>query len=165
MRTRPHRDTANRQARGRSGIAAVEFGLMAPLLLILLTGVGEIGIAAYQTMQVQAAVEAGALYAVKHPPSSPSDSVALTAIGTAVTSGTGTTGITANPAPTSYCGCPAATGVVSQAADCATVCSLDSKAPGQYVQVNASITHTTLLPYLSLPLPATLTASSTVKVK
>jgi Flp pilus assembly protein TadG len=143
----------------------VEFALMAPLLLILLTGVGEIGIAAYQTLQVQAAAEAAALYAVKHPPSSPSDSAALTAIGTAVTNGTGTTGITASPAPTSFCGCPAAGGVVSQATDCTTVCSLDSKAPGQYVLVSATITHTILLPYLSLPLPATLTASSTVRVK
>jgi Flp pilus assembly protein TadG len=165
MKTQPNNDRSGLPGRGRDGIAAVEFGLMAPLLLILLTGVGEIGIAAYQSLQVQAAVEAGALYAVKHPPSSPSDTTGLNAIGTAVTSGTATAGITASPAPTAFCGCPATTGIVSQGSNCTTVCSSDSKAPGQYVLVNAKITHTTLLPYLSLPLPATLTASSTVRVR
>ena len=165
MKMQPDNGRAGPPSRLMDGIAAVEFGLMAPMLLILLTGVGEIGIAAYQRMQVQAAVEAGALYAVKHPPASTSDTTGLNAIGVAVTSGTASTGITASPAPTSFCGCPAAAGVVSQGTDCTTVCSLDSKAPGKYVLVNAAITHTTLLPYLSLPLPATLTASSTVRVK
>ena len=148
------------------GVAAVEFALVAPLLLILLTGIGEIGIASHQKMQVQAAVEAGALYAVKH---GAADGAALTAIGNAVVkvNGAGTAGITADPAPTSFYGCPKTSGdpgIVSQNSDSTTVCAGDHKLPGQYVKVNAKISHTTLLPYLHLSL-TTLTASATVRVK
>jgi hypothetical protein len=124
----------------------------------MLGGIVEIGMAGYQAMQVQASVEAGALYAAQNGASN------LAAIGQAVVNATGTSGITATPAPTSFCGCPAAGGVASQGSNCTTACS-DGTAPGQYVQVNASIAHQTIMPYLQLPLPATLTARSTVRVQ
>lgn len=158
MTTQPHGITASRWC---GGVAAVEFALVAPLLLTLLTGIGEIGIAAHQKMQVQAAVEAGALYAAKNGAGN------LTAIGNAVVNGTGTYGISADPAPTSFYGCPKTSGdpgIVSQGTNSTTVCAGDSKLPGQYVTVNARITHTTLLPYLDLSL-TTLSASATVRVK
>ena len=142
----------------RQGTAAIEFGLVSPLLLILLTGIVEIGIATYQEIQLQTAVEAGALYAAAHGASN------LTAIGQAGVGATGNTNITAIPAPTKFCGCPTAAGVVSQNADCTTVCA-DGKAPGQYVKVNAKVTHQTIMPYLSLRLPAALTASVTVRIQ
>ena len=81
--------------------------------------------------------------------------------------GTGTYGISADPAPTSFYGCPKTSGdpgIVSQGTNSTTVCAGDSKLPGQYVTVNARITHTTLLPYLDLSL-TTLSASATVRVK
>jgi Flp pilus assembly protein TadG len=161
MTAQPHGITASRWC---GGVAAVEFALVAPLLLTLLTGIGEIGIAAHQKMQVQAAVEAGALYAARH---GAADGAALTAIGNAVVNGTGTYGISAVPAPTSFYGCPKTSGdpgIVSQGTNSTTVCAGDSKLPGQYVTVNAKITHTTLLPYLHLSL-TTLSASATVRVK
>jgi Flp pilus assembly protein TadG len=166
MTMRPHRGKADsRWTRCTDGIAAVEFALMAPLLLILLTGAGEIGIAAVQKMQLQAAVEAGELYALKHPPQlPPNNQPGLTAIDSAVTS-SGPSGITKNGGATSFCGCPTTSGtagIVSQG-NCTTVCS-DGKPPSYYVTVNAAITHNTLLPYLNLNL-ATLTASSTVRVQ
>ena len=142
----------------REGTAAIEFGLFSPLLLILLAAIVEIGLATYQEMQLQAAVEAGALYAAKHGASN------LTAIGQAVVNSTATSGITASPAPTTFCGCPTAAGIVSQGTNCTTVCASGS-APGHYVTVNAAVTHQTIMPYLSLPLPATLTASITVRVQ
>jgi Flp pilus assembly protein TadG len=142
----------------RQGTAAIEFGLVSPLLLILLTAIVEIGIAAYQDIQLQTAVEAGALYAATYGAGN------LTAIGQAVVNATGNTAITASPAPTKFCGCPAAAGVVSQGADCTTACA-DGKAPGQYVKVNAQVAHYTIMPYLSLALPATLTASVTVRIQ
>jgi hypothetical protein len=103
-------------------------------------------------------VEAGALYAAQNGANN------LTAIGQAVVNATGTAGITATPAPTTFCGCPASTGVVSQGGDCRTACT-DGTAPGQYVKVNAALAHQTIIPYLSLPLPATLTAQSIVRVQ
>jgi Flp pilus assembly protein TadG len=141
----------------RSGVAAIELALLSPLMLSLLTGIVEIGIAAFQAMEVQAAVQAGALYAVQNGTSS------LSAIGTAVVNATGTSGITATPAPFTFCGCPTSTGVVSQTTNCTTVCA-NNNAPGHYVTISAAIPHTTLLPYLNLPLPASLTASTTVRV-
>lgn len=142
---------------GRAGNAAVEFALVAPLLLTLLTGVVEIGMAAFQSMQVQAAAEAGALYASIHGAGS------LSAIEAAVVDATGTAGVTASPVPVVFCGCPAATGVVSQAS-CTMAC-LSGATPGEYVKVSAAISHQTIMPFLNLPLPTILTASSTIRVQ
>jgi len=147
--------------RRRSGGSAIEFAILAPLLLIILTGVVELGMAAYQAMQAQTAVEAGILYAIQNGVTSP------TAIGIAVTNATGTPGLTATPTPLVFCGCPSYTagvGVVSQGANCTTVCGDGSK-PGTYVTVSAALSHSTIMPYLKLPLPATLTASATVRVQ
>jgi Flp pilus assembly protein TadG len=144
----------------QNGTAAVEFALLAPLLLILLTGVIEIGMGVFQDMQVQAAAEAGALYAAKY------GSGNLTAIGLAVTNATSTSGITASPAPAVFCGCPTTSGITSQGSNCTTVCS-SGKLPGTYVKVSATITRTELLltPYISLGLPATFTGQSVVRVQ
>ncbi len=140
------------------GTAAVEFALISPLLLILLTGIVEIGMAGYQAMQAQAAVEAGALYAAQNGAGD------LAAIGQAVVNATGTSGLTATPAPVAFCGCPTASGVVSQNADCTTPCA-GGTAPGHYVRVSAAVPHQTIMPFLTLPLPASLTAQSTVRVQ
>jgi Flp pilus assembly protein TadG len=148
-------DRAGRRA-SRAGTAGIEFALLSPLLLIMLTGVAEIGIAGYQAMQVQAAVEAGALYAGKYGGSN------LVAVRQAIAGATATTGVVAGA--TLFCGCPTASGVISQAADCTTVCA-DGKAPGQYVQVTASLAHQKIMPFLTLPLPATLTAAVMVRVQ
>jgi Flp pilus assembly protein TadG len=143
----------------RNGTAAIEFGLLSPLLLILLTGIIELGLGAFQAMQVQAAAEAGVLYAAKHGSSD------LTAISSAVTNATGTSGITASPAPLVFCGCPTSTGITSQGSNCSTNCA-NGMLPGTYVTVSATITRTELLtPYISLGLPTTFTGSSTLRVQ
>jgi Flp pilus assembly protein TadG len=144
-----------------SGTAAVEFALLCPFMLILLTGVAEIGIAGYQAMQVQAAVEAGALYAANNG----ATTFSATNVVAAVTNATGTAGLTATPAPTAFCGCPTATGIVSQTTNCTSVCAGSGLSPGHYVTVNAAIPHQTLMPFLNLPIPATLTATSTIRVQ
>lgn len=129
----------------------------------MLTGVIEIGMAVFESMQVQAAAEAGALYAANHGGSD------LVKIAQAVTSATGTAGIAASPTPVLFCGCPTATGITSQGSDCTTLCSGSgpSTQPGTYVRVNALMTRTVILsnPYLSLPLPATFSGVSVVRTK
>ncbi|PNG27141.1 hypothetical protein CR492_05510 [Methylocella silvestris] len=136
--------------RNEAGTAALEFGLATPLLLILIAGVTEIGLAVYQGMQVSAAVEAGMMYAAKNGWSS-------SGIASAVVSASGATGLTATPAPSQFCGCPAATGIT--ATTCTSTCA-NGYAPGQYIQINAALAHQTILSNLGLPLPATLTATS-----
>ena len=137
-----------------SGTAAIEFGIAAPLLLILIAGVAEVGYAAYQAMQVQNAVEAGALYAAKYGWDS-------SRISTAVLSATGATGITASPSPAQFCGCPSVGGIA--AVLCTSTC-VDGSSPGQYVQINATATRQSLIPSGGLALPATFTARSIVRL-
>ncbi len=140
--------------------AAIEFAILAPLFLILFAGIIQIGMAAYQIMQVESAAEAGALYASKHGASS------LPNIALAVTSASSTPGITATPAPVISCGCPGAGGVVFQGSNCTSTCPGGS-IPSKYVTVSATVARTVLLssPYLSLPLPTNLTATSLVRVQ
>jgi Flp pilus assembly protein TadG len=49
-----------------AGIAAVEFGLLAPLFLIVLAGAIDIGAALYTQIRLEAAIAAGANYALVH---------------------------------------------------------------------------------------------------
>lgn len=145
----------NRGILANAGSAAIEFGLILPVLLILLAGLVEIGFAVREAMQVQDAAEAGAAYAIKYG----WNSVAISA---AVVNATGATGITASPAPVQFCGCPAAGGVTTVL--CTATCT-GGVAPGTYVRVSASITHSAILDNLSLPIPTTLTGHATVRLQ
>jgi hypothetical protein len=137
------------------GTAALEFGLAMPLLLALVIGLTEVGMVSYEAMQVKDAAEAGVIYASQHP----SD---LTGIQNAVTNATGTAGITASPAPTGFCGCPGASGIAI--GDCIVACASGS-AQGQYVRVNASLTHSKIVALPGMPDPLVLTGVSTLRVK
>jgi Flp pilus assembly protein TadG len=132
------------------GVAAIEFALLAPLLLLMLVALVEIGLTCYQAMQVQSAAEAGALYAAKYG----WDAAGIQA---AVVNATAATGLTATPAPLTYCGCPQATGITT--ASCGSTCTGGS-APGQYVEVHASVTHLMILPYPGIPSPLVLQGTS-----
>lgn len=140
--------------RRNAGSAAIEFGLAIPLLLTMLMGLVEVGYSVYEGMQVYSAVEAGALYAAKNGFNS-------AAIASAVVTATGTAGITATPAPAQFCGCPSNAGVLN--VSCSSKC-IDGSTPGTYVLISAALPHSTILPYPGLPLPATLTAQSTVRL-
>lgn len=153
--------------RSESGTAAIEFGLFIPVLLILLMGTAELGLIMYEGMQVNNAVEAGALYAATNGFNS-------AAITTAVTNAsvlpTGLNTLAATPAPTQFCGCPAATGISNSGAPAAGSCTAyaacaDGTTPGLYVQVNASLAHTVLITApTSWGIPATLTAQATIRI-
>jgi Flp pilus assembly protein TadG len=139
-----------------SGVAALEFGIFVPLLLIMIVGTVELGLSMYQAMQVNNAVESGALYAMKQGTSFNASNIAA-----AVVAASSVTGLTASPAPTTFCGC-AATAGITVSANCATPCS-NGNTPGTYVKVNASIPHATILTN-SFGLPSTFTAISIVRV-
>ena len=135
-----------------SGIAAIEFAIIAPLMALILVGVTELGFAVRQQMQVQEAAAAGAQYAALKgwDPSN---------IALAVTNAANGGGIGATPAATSFCGCPTASGIV--ASTCGQPCP-DHLTARAYVKVNASITRTTILSS-SFNLPTVLTASVTTR--
>jgi Flp pilus assembly protein TadG len=139
----------------RRGTAAVEFALAMPMFLILLLGLVEVGFGTYQAMQVQDAAEAGALYVSKNG-WNPSG------IAAAVVNATGATGLTATPAAVEFCGCPTSTGISPVV--CTSTCT-GGVTPGTYVKVSAALPHQTILAYPGLPLPATLTGQSTIRLQ
>jgi Flp pilus assembly protein TadG len=145
----------------QSGTAAIEFAIGALILVPLLIGTTELGIAMYQAMAVYNAVDAGALYAMNPTSTVTPTSCDTVPITNRVVSASSVTGLTATPAPTCFYGCPGAGGITTtgQVATCA-----DGNAAGQYVQVNASLPHTTILAN-TFGLPDTFTATSVVRVQ
>jgi TadE-like protein len=145
------------------GTAAIEFALFLPFLVLLLTGIVELGFSAYEAMQVSNAVEAGALYAA----ASAAKAFSAANIATATTSGAvlppGLNSLTATPPPTQFCGCPNAAGSISNlgAPPCSTT-ACSGVAAGTYVQVNASLNHMAILP-TSWGLPTASTATAVIR--
>jgi hypothetical protein len=146
---------------GDSGTAAIEFALFAPFLLILIGGVTEIGFAMYEAMQVNAAVEAGLLYAAANGWDAASISDAVTGSSQLPKLYT----LTATPAPTEFCGCPNETGSVENVGSppCSTAACAEQTAAGTYVQVNATLNHLVILPP-TWGIPANITATATIRV-
>lgn len=140
---------------GTAGTAAIEFAIIAPVLVLFLAGVVELGFGVHEAMQAQDAAEAGALYAGKY-------GWDAAGIAAAVVNATGADDITADPAPVLFCGCPSAGGIAT--VDCAATCP-GGGAVEQYVRVSASIPHTAILIGLFAPLPETLTGHVVVRVQ
>jgi Flp pilus assembly protein TadG len=140
--------------RAASGAAAIEFAIIAPVLLIMLGAIVELGLGFRQAMQVQEACEAGALYTAQH-------GWDQAGISTAVVNAISGAGISASPAPRLFCGCPNATGVTE--ISCATTCS-GGVAAGQYVEISASAPRVVVLTS-GLPVPSTITGKSVVRIQ
>ena len=144
--------------RAAEGTAAVEFALVAPILMGMLVPVADLSMAFAQRMQVQQAAQAGAQYALLHPWNSSSASN----ISNAVTAASNLSGVSASPAPFQFCGCPNGSAIAS--ATCGSTCS-DSTTAGYYVTVSARYTYTPAVPYSLLGSSVTLSAQSTVRVQ
>ncbi|MGH7091847.1 MAG: TadE/TadG family type IV pilus assembly protein [Stellaceae bacterium] len=139
--------------RDRSGAAAVEFALIAPMLVAILLPMVDLGIGAYQKMRVQDAAEAGAQYALKHGYSSASISSAAqnaTSLG-------GSLSVT----PSEACDCVSGGALAS--APCGSTCA-DGSAAGTYVTVGTSTSYSLLLKYPGLTNPMTLTGNAVVRI-
>ena len=140
---------------GREGNAAIEFALLSPQFFLLLAGLVALGFAAYYAMLVEASVEAGALYASEY-------GWNASGITAAVVNATGVSGITASPAPTSFCGCPGSGGIAT--ISCTSTCT-GGVTPGHYVKISATITNQTILSYTGSILPASFTGQSIIRIQ
>ena len=138
-----------------TGVASVELAIIAPLLAMAIICTADLGLGIFRKMQVQAAAQAGAEYAIVK-------GYTQSGIVTAVTSATSFGAITAVPAPSQFCGCPTASGVTSAA--CNTTCP-DASKVGAYVEVSAQGSYDTILPYPTLPRTFLFTAKSTARVQ
>jgi hypothetical protein len=109
----------------------------------------------YQKMQVENAAQAGVQYAMAHGWNS-------TAIQNAVTAATSLSSLTASPAPSQSCGCPAGEAVT--AAACGSTCA-GGQSVGTYVTVSAQVVYRTLVPYPAIGSSLTLSAQSTARIQ
>jgi Flp pilus assembly protein TadG len=140
---------------GIRGVVAIEFAIVAIVLVVLMVCTVDLGMGFYRKMQVQNAAQAGAQYAAAR-------GFAESSITNAVTAASSFSGISASPAPTQFCGCPSNTGVTS--VSCSATCTGGS-APGNYVSVSAQGTYTTILSYPLIPNAFILTSQSTVRIQ
>ena len=145
------RDFAN----NRRGAAAIEFGVLVPVLALMVVSVVDVGLAVYRKMQVEGAAQAGVEYAVAH-------GYDTNAISAAVANATNSTAITANPGPTKYCGCATASGVNSMT--CGSVCPGGAMA-GTYTTVSAQAVYYTIINYQLVPNSYSISMQSTVRLQ
>ncbi len=149
------RKVVMRACHDSGGNSAIEFAFIAPVVILMMIGVVDFGLATWRNMQVHSAAQAGAQYAMAHG----FNPAGITA---AVTNATAYPDVTVTPAPNQFCGCPSADGVT--AASCTASCPTGGAA-GAYVTVSAQATYTPLLPYPLIPNALTLTAQSTVRTQ
>lgn len=149
------RDTMQSMRGDRRGVAAIEFAIMVPTLIMMTVCTVDLGMGIYTNMQVQDAAQAGAQYAIVH-------GFDANSISTVVSNATGQSGISASPAPVQYCGCATAAGVTN--VTCGAACPAGAVS-GTYVQVSTQATYTTILPYPMIANSFTLTAQSAVRVQ
>lgn len=149
------RDTMRAMRADRRGVAAIEFAIMVPTLIMMTVCTVDLGMGIYTNMQVQDAAQAGAQYAMVH-------GFDANSISTVVSNATAQSGISASPAPVQYCGCATAAGVTN--VTCGAACPAGAVS-GTYVQVSTQGTYTTILPYPMIANSFTLTATAAVRVQ
>jgi Flp pilus assembly protein TadG len=148
-----------RIAQANQGLAAVEFALLTPVLITLLVGLLDFGLAFQRQLNVNAAAQAGASYAVIN-------GFDATGISTIVTNAGG--GIQASPAPTQVCACPSPTsGIITSSPTvppCTGKCP-DGSTAGVYVSSNALLSYSTLLPWPGITNPLSLSSTEMVRIQ
>ena len=168
-RLRDIAEFARRLRRDRSGAAAVELGLVAPILVGILVPMADLGMGAYAQMRVQDAAAAGAQYALEHGFSTGSIQTAVqeaTSLGSNVT-------LTATPAEVCYCAnsstlAPPPGDSTAPAPPCAASACSDGSTPGTFVTVKTTYTYRPFvafsIPGLNIPSSYTLNGSAVVRI-
>jgi hypothetical protein len=140
--------------RDRRGIAAIEFAIIAPMLVVMFICLTDLGLGIYANMQVDSAAQFGAQYALIN--GFDPDSITSAVKSSAEISDL-------NVVPATFCGCPGANGVNPSLA-CGLKCG-DGSAAGSFVRVSVTHAYTTIIPYPGLPASFALASQSTVRLK
>jgi len=133
--------------RATDGLGAVEFGFIAPVLLVLILGILDFGMAFWEQMQISNAADAGAQWAM-------SNTFNATSITSITQHATNLSSVQVDPAPQQVCGCPrtGGTGVdtgYGTAPSSCTTCP-DGTAAKTYVVVNTRICYSTFFTWPGL---------------
>lgn len=148
MKTRPQKDIR----RSKRGTAAIEFGIGAAFLAVLVTGIVEVGFSMYQATQVTYAAEAGLFYAAQN-------GWNASGIESAATGATALSGMTATATET--CGCPSASGITT--VSCSATCT-NGNMPGQYINISVSMTRVSIVGSSAFGLPSTVSAQTILRL-
>jgi hypothetical protein len=140
-------------ARNERGTAAVEFALIAPVLLLLAAGAIDLSRLIAQTMQVRAAAQAGADYALKNGVD-PWDPGAIQGAVAAATT------LAVTPLAAEEVGCAAGSAIVPPPGP---LCAAGGT-PGTFVNVDATADFTPIVPWNGVVLPAQVRGQATVRV-
>lgn len=139
--------------RSNSGIAAVEFAMVVPIMALMFLAIADLGIGIYTDMQVNNAAQYGTEYALLNGYDSDS-------ISNAIRSASNLSDLTISPSQ--FCGCPQS-GRVNRTS-CSASCS-DGTSAGTYAQVSVTHNYATIIPYPGLPSSFALAAHSTVRLQ
>ena len=161
--------------RRRDGVAAIELALVTPFLVVLAMAMVDFGLGLYTKMLVGDAADAGASYAFRNGSAYSTGSAATfnAAVATAATSAVTISSLLSKTplsavATETFC----CAGMTQCSATTAPSCGTGYNV-GTYVQVTASATYSTFLPYslltgliaLTISNPVPLTAVSTVRIQ
>ncbi len=143
--------------RAREGVAAVEFALIAPLLILLLGGAVSFGDALRVRIAVGNAARAGAAWAQLNG----FDANGIAAAARAATALTGVA-VTAS-ASASACTNPAS--LLLAPAGGAALCPATGTPPGTYVSIATSVAYTYIIPFPGLPATTTIGGAAVARVR
>lgn len=141
-----------RLAGNRSGNVAVEFALLAPLLVIILTGLADFGRVTYERM----ALETAARSAVQYARQNPNDTAGITAAALNA-GGLDATATVEIPAP--FCECPDGTSI-----GCSTVCPSGDPIL-RFLSVTVRHDFALFFSYPGLPSPLALAGTAVIRVQ
>jgi Flp pilus assembly protein TadG len=139
--------------RDQRGVTAIEFAVIAPIMIGLFISIADLGLGLYTQVQLANAAQSGAAYAMQKGYNSDT-------MKTVAQASTRLTSVTV--ATSQFCGCPSATGVTVTA--CTASCG-DGLTAGTFAQVIASKTYSTLLSYPGIPSTINMSETATARTQ
>ena len=158
MKRRLQISTALSLRYAREGVAAEEFALLAPILILMFTGAASLGLASWTKMQVGNAARAGAVYAVNH-------GYNLASIITAAQSATALSNVTVTSALPTIQSCTDPTSGKRSSANGAKVCPGTGSPPGDYVTVTTQLSYSFILPIPGIAKTMTLRGTAVARIR
>jgi Flp pilus assembly protein TadG len=155
----------------RRGLAAIEFAIVAPMLLLLLGGITDFGLLMAGKSKLANGVAQGADYAMLQGPSVTNANVKAMVQAGALRSGLTPTVTVVVTGPACYCvaGFPAAlvtpSAALSPSFTCTGTCPGQEAAPGAFVVITATYLYPALMPFYSQIANKTVTEAVTVRLK
>lgn len=140
---------------GDSGVAALEFALIAPMLAFLMTGGFDFGRAIYEQHRLSSAARAGVQYAIQSSTTWTNSSSIIAAARADAGDASNSLTVTAGE-----CTCPTGTSRCAATSACT-----GSTLAGTYVKVAVSESYTTLLHYPFVSSPLSLSGQAMIRVQ